>query len=67
MTSNCKLMLVFELSGPNLVSIPNFSSIYKWLIFTFLWSQILLGTFFNFVAMVTAENVTNWLDLQNVS
>ena len=27
MTSNCKFMLVFELSGPNLVSIPNFSSI----------------------------------------
>ena len=27
MTSNCKFMLAFELSGPNLVSIPNFSSI----------------------------------------
>ena len=27
MTSNCKFMLVFELSDPNLVSIPNFSSI----------------------------------------
>ena len=27
MKSNCKFMLVFELSGPNLVSIPNFSSI----------------------------------------
>ena len=27
MTSNRKFMLVFELSGPNLVSIPNFSSI----------------------------------------
>ena len=27
MVSNCKFMLVFELSGPNLVSIPNFSSI----------------------------------------
>ena len=27
MTSNCTFMLVFELSGPNLVSIPNFSSI----------------------------------------
>ena len=27
MTSNCKFMLVFELSGPNLVSIPNFSVI----------------------------------------
>ena len=26
MTTNCKFMLVFELSGPNLVSIPNFSS-----------------------------------------
>ena len=27
MTSNCKFILVFELSGPNLVSIPNFSSL----------------------------------------
>ena len=27
MTSNCKLMLGFEISGPNLVSILNFSSI----------------------------------------
>ena len=27
MTSNCKFMLRFELSGPNLVSMPNFSSI----------------------------------------
>ena len=28
MMSNCKLMLVFEISGPNLVSVPNFSSIF---------------------------------------
>ena len=27
MTSNCKFMLVFELIGPNLVPIPNFSSV----------------------------------------
>ena len=27
MTSNCKFMLVFELSGPDLVTIPNFCSI----------------------------------------
>ena len=27
MTSNCKFMLRFELRGPNLVSIPNFSLI----------------------------------------
>ena len=27
MTSNCKFMLLFEPSGPNLVSVPNFSSI----------------------------------------
>ena len=27
MTSNCEFMFVFELSGPNLVSIANFSSI----------------------------------------
>ena len=26
-TSNCKFMSVYELSGPNLVSVPNFSSI----------------------------------------
>ena len=35
--------------------------------FTFLLSQILWGTFCNFVAMATASNLTNWLDLQNVS
>ena len=27
MTSNCEFMFIFELSGPNLVSVPNFSSI----------------------------------------
>ena len=27
MTSNCKFMLVLELSGSNVVSVPNFSSI----------------------------------------
>ena len=27
MTSNCEFMFAFELSGPNLVSVPNFSSI----------------------------------------
>ena len=27
MTSDCKCMFVFDLSGPKLVSIPNFSSI----------------------------------------
>ena len=27
LTSDCKFMFVVELSGPNLVSIPNFSSI----------------------------------------
>ena len=31
--------------------------LHKWLIFIFPWSQILWGTFSNFVAMVTAENV----------
>ena len=35
--------------------------------FTFLWSQILQGTFCNFVAMVTALTAMNWHDLQNVS
>ena len=33
----------------------------------FFWSQILRGTFCNFVAMATAQNLTNWFDLQNVS
>ena len=51
-------MLVFELSGPNLVYIPN-SAQYR--------SQILRGAFGKFVAMAPAQNVTNWFDLQNVS
>ena len=68
MTSNSNLVLLFEFSGKTFVSIPNFSSIslkmteiYK--IFTFLSSQILRGTFCNFVAMVTPQNVTNWYNL----
>ena len=56
-------MLVFELSVPNLASIPNVSSI-SLQISTFLWSQILRGTFCNFVAMATAQNVMNWFYLQ---
>ena len=31
--------------------------------FTFLLSQILQGTFCNFVAMVTLQNVTTWNNL----
>ena len=50
------------------VSIPNFCSISLKVTellknFTFLLSQILQGTFCNFVAMVTPRNVTNWYDL----
>ena len=43
MTSDWKFMFVFELSGPKLVSIPNFSSMSLQMadFFTFLYSQIL--------------------------
>ena len=60
-----KRVLVFELSGPKSVSIPHFSSIslQKTDFLPFLWSQILQGTLCNFVAMVTAQNVTNWYDV----
>ena len=69
MTSNSNLMLFYEFSGPKLVSIPNFSSISLKMTelfknFTFLLSQILQGTFCNFVAMVTPQNVTNWYDVK---
>ena len=54
MTSNCKFMSVFELSGSNCVFIPNFS-----LISLEMADFSLFGTFCNFVAMVIAQNVTN--------
>ena len=73
-------MLVFGLSGPNLVSIPNFSSISLQMADFSLFfeakscevpSVILLswlrGSFCDFVAMATAKNLINWFDLQNVS
>ena len=68
MTLNSTLMLLFEFSGPKLVQIPNFSSISLKMTelfknFTFLLSQILQGTFCNFVAMVTPQNVTTWNNL----
>ena len=50
------------------ISVPNFSSMSftnGWF-FTFLWSQI-WGTICNFVAMATAQNVTNWFYLQKMS
>ena len=43
----------------------NISILFK--VFTFLLSQILQGTFCNFVAMVTPQNVTTWNNLKNVS
>ena len=71
MTSNCKFMLVFELSGPNLASILNFSSISLQMadfsLFFGARSQIQRSTVSNFVAMATAQTITNWFDLQNVS
>ena len=68
MTSDCKFMFLFGLSGPKLVLYEiSAQYLYKWLIFHFFWSQILRGTFGNFVAMATAQNLTNWFDLQNVS
>ena len=65
MTSNSNLVLLFEFSGSKLVSAQHFSSISLKMTellksFTFLLSQILQGTFCNFVAMVTPQNVTNW-------
>ena len=68
MTSNSDLVLLFEFSGPKLVFITNFSSISLKMTelfknFTFLLSQILNGTFCNFIAMVTPQNVTNWYNL----
>ena len=68
MTSNCEFMIVFELSGRNLVSIPNFSSISLQMAdFHFSLVPNPRGTFCNFVAMTTAQNLTNWFDLENVS
>ena len=65
MTSDCKFMLVFELSGPDLVSIPNFSSISLQMAdFSLFFGAKLCGTFCNFVDMATVQNVTNWFDLQ---
>ena len=68
MTSNCKFMSVFELSGPNVVSMPNFSSISL--------QMADFSLFFGpkfcevpFVILLTWQrlNVMNWLDLKNVS
>ena len=61
-TSNCKFMLVSELSGPNLVSIPNFSSISLQMANFSLFFGALRGTFYNFVAMAIAQNLTNWFN-----
>ena len=61
-------MLVFELSGPNLVSIPNFSSISSQMADLSLFGAKLYEVpFVIFFAMATAQNVTNWFDLQKVS
>ena len=66
MTSNCKFMLVFELSGPNLISIPNFSLI-----------SLQMADFSLFLGAKSCEvpavillpwqqlkNLTNWFDLK---
>ena len=67
MTSNCKCLLVFELSGATLVPKPNFGSL-SLQIADF---SLSLGPYsvavYNFAAMATAQNVTNWFDLQYVS
>ena len=68
MTSNSILMLLFEFSGLKLVQKSIFSSISLKMTellrnFPFLLSQILQGTFCNFVAMVTPQNVTTWYNL----
>ena len=65
MTSNCKFMLVFELSGPNLVSIPNFiSTSLQMADFSLFFRAKFCEIHF---VMATAQNVMNWFDLQNVS
>ena len=68
MTSECKFMSVFELSGPVLVSIPIFSSISLQMadFSLFFGAKSCELPYVIFVAMVTAQNVTNWFDLQNV-
>ena len=60
MRSISNFMLLFEFSGPKLVSMPNFSSMSLKMTelfknFTFLLRQILQGTFCNFVAMVILQ------------
>ena len=68
MTTNCKFMLVSELNGPNLVSMPNFSSISLQMAdFSLFFGAKFCEVPIYFVAMATAQNVTNWFDLQNVS
>ena len=62
-------MLVIELSDPNLVSIPNFSSVSLQVadFSLFFGAKFCEVLFVNFVAMATDENVTNWFYLQKVS
>ena len=70
--SNWKFMFVLELSSPKSVSIPNFSTISLQMAD---FSRFLAAKscevpsliLFNFVAMATAQNSTNWFDLQTVS
>ena len=69
MTSKGSLMLLFDLSGSHfglhtkfqLTSVLKNDRIIQ--NFTFLLSHIQLGTFCNFAAMVTTQNVTNSYDL----
>ena len=69
MTLNSNLMLLFEFSGPKLVTMSNPSSISLKMTaellknFPFQLGQILQDSFCNFVAMVTPQNITNWYDL----
>ena len=57
-------MFVFELSGPRLVSIPNFSSISLQMAD---FSRFLAAKSSEVPSLITAQNLMNWFDLQNVS
>ena len=69
MTSNCKFMLVFDLGGSNLVSIPNFSSIFLQMAdySLFFGAKSLEVPSVILLPWQQLKNLTNWVDLQNVS
>ena len=69
MTSNCKFMSRFELSGPNLASIPNFSSISLQMtdFSLFFGAKFCEVPFVILLPWQTAQHVKDWFYLQKVS